>query len=194
MMKRNFYAKLWYLGSKLKRIVYRTTLMQWQKKMLGKCGKNVLLNYSCNFTWGNVFIGNNVYFGPNSLLICTLSQIEIGDNVMFGPNVTIITGGHRTDVVGRYMVSVKNSEKLPENDRPVRIIGDNWIGANSTILKGVTIGEGSVIAAGSVVTKDVPPYTIWGGVPARQLSVRFTEEYLNKHKMLINELKNGEQK
>ena len=82
---------------------------------------------------------------------------------MFGPNVTMITGDHRVDIVGRLMTSVTDSEKLPENDLPIILNGDNWIGANSTILKVVTVGEGAVVAAGALVNKNVPPYAIVGG-------------------------------
>ena len=84
---------------------------------------------------------------------------------MFGPRVTVITGNHRTDVVGKPMIEV--TEKLPENDQDVVFEGDNWIGANVTILKGVTIGEGAVIAAGAVVTKNVDGYSIWGGTSTK---------------------------
>ncbi len=54
--------------------------------------------------------------------------------------------------------------------------GDNWIGANSTILKGVTIGEGAIVAAGALVIKDVPPYSIVGGVQAKVLKYRFSDD------------------
>lgn len=104
---------------------------------------------------------------------------------MFGPHVFMITGGHRYDIIGRYMSSIKENEKLEENDRPIIVEGDNWIGANSIVLKGVTIGEGSIIAAGSVVTKDVPPYSIVGGVPARVIKMRFNDEEIKKHKELL---------
>ena len=117
--------------------------------------------------------------------MCTRAKIKIGDNIMFGPGVTCITGGHRTDMVGRYMVSVTNEEKRPEDDRDIIFEGDNWVGANVTILRGVTIGEGSVIAAGAVVTKDVPPYSIVGGVPAKVIKMRFTDEELTEHKRLM---------
>lgn len=84
---------------------------------------------------------------------------------MFGPNVTIRGGVHRIDIIGRNMVGVKESEKMPENDKDVFIDDDVWIGCNVTILKGVHIGRGAVIGAGSIVVKDVPPYTIHVGRP-----------------------------
>lgn len=99
--------------------------------------------------------------------------------------MTLVTGNHRIDYVGEYMTNVKGDKKLPENDWPIVLKGDNWVGANMTILKGVTIGEGAVVAAGAVVKDDVPPYAIVGGVPARVLKYRFDEEQLKEHKRLL---------
>lgn len=74
---------------------------------------------------------------------------------MFGPNVSIVTGNHRIDVIGKYMVDVK--EKREIDDQSVVIEDDVWIGRGATILKGVTIGRGSVIGAGTIITKNVDP-------------------------------------
>ncbi|WP_350546452.1 DapH/DapD/GlmU-related protein [Pseudoalteromonas sp. 5-MNA-CIBAN-0065] len=105
---------------------------------------------------------------------------------MFGPNVTIMDGDHNMSKVGAYMFDVQ--EKLPENDLPVLISNDVWVGCNATILKGVTIGEGTVIAAGSVVTANVLPYSIVGGVPAKVIGSRFSEDEIIKHKLLLESL------
>lgn len=106
---------------------------------------------------------------------------------MFGPHVFMITGGHRMDVIGRYMKDIRNDEKLPENDQNIVVEGDNWIGANAIILKGVTIGKGAVVAAGAIVTKDVPPYAVVGGVPAKIIKMRFDMQSIRDHeKMLLN--------
>ena len=72
-------------------------------------------------------------------------------------------------------MDVSDNEKLPNNDLPVVIEDDVWCGANVTILKGVTIGHGSVVAAGAVVTKSFPPYSIIGGVPAKLIKMRFSK-------------------
>ena len=141
---------------------------------LGSHGKSVHFGRRVRF-YGikNVHVGNDVSIGERNMLMCTRAKIHIGDHVMTGPGVTMITGGHRIDIQGRPMTSITNEEKLPENDQDIIIEGDNWIGANAIILKGVTIGEGAVVAAGAVVTKDVPPFSIVGGVPARVIKMRF---------------------
>ena len=81
---------------------------------------------------------------------------------------------------GIYPSDVTVEEKFVDGvnvyDQPVVIEDDVWVGANVTILKGVTIGHGSVVAAGAVVTKSCPPYSIIGGVPAKVLKKRFDEE------------------
>ena len=87
------------------------------------------------------------------------------------------------------MYEVKDSDKRDSDDQDVVFSGDNWIGANSTILKGVTVGEGAVVAAGALVNKDVPPYAIVGG-PAKVIKMRFTEDEIAEHKKLI-EKRNG---
>lgn len=142
-----------------------------KKCMLGKYGKNVHIGHRVGGNLENVFCGDNVSFGGENLFLSSNAKVSIGNNVMFGPRVTVITGDHRIDVAGKPMIEV--TEKLPENDQDVVFEGDNWIGANVTILKGVTIGEGSVIAAGAVVTKNVTKYSIWGGIPAEKIRDRF---------------------
>lgn len=83
------------------------------------------------------------------------------------------------------MYDVKDEDKREDDDQDVKFEGDNWIGANSTILKGVTIGEGAVVAAGAVVTKDVPSYSVVGGVPAKVIQMRFNEEEINEHRRML---------
>lgn len=146
-----------------------------KKSALGKCGKGVRIGSGAHMCGvKNIYVGNDVAIGDGALLMCTRAKIVIGDHTMFGPRVTVITGDHRYDIQGRVMTSIKEEEKLPENDQEVVFKGDNWIGANATILRGVTIGEGAIVAAGAIVTKDVPPYTIVGGCPAKVIKHRFT--------------------
>ncbi|WP_174935824.1 sugar O-acetyltransferase [Burkholderia lata] len=101
-------------------------------------------------------IGRNVFVNQN----CTfydLGGLEIGDDVMIGPNVSLITSGHPVEPSRRRDAVVA---------KPI-VIGRNvWIGAGATIIGGVTVGENSVVAAGAVVTRDVPPNVLVGGNPA----------------------------
>ena len=113
---------------------------------------------------------------------------------MFAPGVVIRGGGHRIDMIGRYLIDIKDVEKLSENDQDVVIGDDVWIGQNAIILKGVHIGEGSVIGAGSLVTKDVPPYTIHIGVHPTKEWPRFNEDQIALHKSIISRNKNSNSK
>lgn len=111
------------------------------------------------FTTGgpDVRVGRNVFVNQN----CTfydLGGIDIADDVMIGPNVSIITSGHPIEPSQRRAFAIA---------KPILIERNVWIAANVTIIGGVTVGENSVVAAGSVITKDVPPNTLVGGNPAR---------------------------
>jgi acetyltransferase-like isoleucine patch superfamily enzyme len=100
-------------------------------------GKNVFINHGCTFL--------------------DLGGIVIEDEVLVGPKVSLITENHPVRPEDRKMLDLKG----------IVLKRNCWIGANSVILPGVTVGENSVIAAGSVVTKDVPADTVVAGVPAR---------------------------
>ena len=104
-----------------------------------------------------ISLGHNVFVNQN----CTfydLGGLHIADNVMIGPNVNIITAGHPLDPLQRRAITI---------GKPILIEKNVWIAAGATIIGGITVGENSVIAAGSVVTKNVPPNTLVGGNPAR---------------------------
>lgn len=162
--------------------IYKFCFLPFKLQLFASCGKNVIIGKGGSFTYSNIHVGNNVYIGGDAMFMCTRAKIFLGNNIMFGPHVFIITGGHRMNIIGKYMIDVKDKDKLPEDDRDVIIRDDVWIGASSIILRGVTVGEGSIIAAGSVVTKDVMPYSIVGGSPAKILKMRFTEEEIIIHK------------
>lgn len=123
------------------------------------------INIERGATFGQeVALGSRSGIGIN----CELhGPIAIGDNVMMAPEVVIYTKNHqiaRTDLPMNLQ-----GESLPA---PVVIKDDVWIGRRCMIMPGVTIGEGSVIAAGAIVTKDIPPYSIAGGVPAKVIKKR----------------------
>jgi len=116
--------------------------------------------------------GENIYVGTNSHInqFCRVwaspsSKVVMGDNLLMGPGVKIFSSNHGTD-----SVSSMNVQSFSEKD--IIIGNDVWIGANCVVLSGVTIGDGAVIAAGAVVSKDIPPNTIAGGVPAKVIKSR----------------------
>lgn len=150
------------------------------------CGQDVQFDpWSSVFTYETMYVGSHVSIGYNADFVATRSKIIINDHVMFGPHVSIRGGDHRIDIVGRYINTVGDKEKLPDNDSDVIFEGDNWIGMNVTILKGVKIGRGCVVAAGAVVNKSTPPYSIVGGVPARVIKMRFSKEDILEHEIKL---------
>lgn len=131
------------------------------KEMLGSIGNDVWIGKTFNCDNGKkIHIGNN-FTGNYNLTILDIREVYIGDNVMIGPNALITTVGHPITPMGR--------RKHIGIAKPIKIGNDVWIGGNVTILPGITIGNNVVIAAGAVVTKDVPNNTLVGGVPARKI-------------------------
>jgi acetyltransferase-like isoleucine patch superfamily enzyme len=105
----------------------------------------------------NIRVGRNVFINQNCTMY-DLGGIEIGDDVMIGPNVSLITSSHPIEPSERRAFVIA---------KPIAIERNVWIAAGATIIGGVTVGENSVVAAGAVVTRDVPPNTLVGGNPAR---------------------------
>ena len=104
---------------------------------------------------------------------------------MSGPNLTIITGDHYY-VPQRWLKTITDEEKPKECDQDV-IIDDVWIGEKFTILKGVHIGKSAIIAAGEVVTKDIPDFAIAGGIPASVIKYKWIQEERNYHSEFLNQ-------
>lgn len=121
------------------------------------------------FERSGITIGNNVQFGPNCLI---LAQVEFHNNILMASNVAFIgKNDHCFDVPCQ---TIWNGQR--GNDGKTIVEDDVWIGHGAIILAGVKVGKGSILAAGSVLTKDIPPCEIWGGNPARKLKDRFIGE------------------
>ena len=117
----------------------------------------------------DITLGNRVQFGPYCDVQCDL---EVGDSVLFAPHVAVVgRNDHQIDISDILIWDSPRGE-----DMKTRIGNDCWIGYGAIILSGVTIGDGSVIAAGSVVVNDVPPYAIVAGVPAKVVKYRFADK------------------
>lgn len=114
----------------------------------------------------HVVLGDRVQFGKNTVIACDL---EIGNSVLVAGNVSFVgRNDHRFDIRDKTVWDSGRGESLM-----TRIGNDVWIGYGSIILSGISVGDGAVIAAGSVVVKDVEPYTIVGGNPAKTIKPRF---------------------
>lgn len=120
------------------------------------------------------FVGQNAWICPN---------VVIGNYVMFGPDVAILGGDHNYDLSGVPMI-FSGRPNIPKTV----IEDDAWIGYRAIIMAGLKIGRGSIIAAGSVVTKDVPPYSIVGGNPAKVIKMRFdSDDEMLLHDKMLND-------
>lgn len=128
-----------------------------------KCGDFVAVDKGASFG-KRVSLGNYSAIGTNAWI---RGKVTIGNYVLMGPNVTILTQNH---IFSRLDTPMYYQGATPE--KPVIIEDDVWIGQNAIILPGLRICQGSIVAAGAVVTKDVPPYVIVGGNPARVIKKR----------------------
>lgn len=107
-------------------------------------------------------INRNVILGASNK-----EDIKIGSNVMIGPNVVFRTANHKYD---KKDIPMRKQGHIADK---IIVEDDVWIGANAVILQGVTIGKGSIVGAGAVVTKDIPSYSMVGGVPAKVIKENF---------------------
>lgn len=137
------------------------------RKYVKKVGSNVSVGRKC-FIHKNTEIGDNSGVGYD----CVINNgVTIGKNVMMGPEVLIYTQNHNTRDV-----DIPMREQGMREMCPVIIEDDVWIGARVVILPGVTIGHGSVVGACAVVSKDVPPYSVYVGNPGRVVKTRNNKE------------------
>ena len=168
---------MWTIKTKILYILYRITaawLPQhlvlarkfryfWLKLIVAHCGKNIDVDKYARFT-PELKIGDNSGIGN----YCELNgPITIGNDVMMGPEVVMYTTRHNDERIDISMRYQGMKDRLP-----IVIGNDVWIGRRVIILPGVTIADGCIIGAGAVVTKDIPPYSVVAGVPARVIRRR----------------------
>ena len=115
----------------------------------------------------NITLGNRSHINHFCYIMAGEAKVVIGDDGLMGPHVLIVAGSH-----GMKRGIPINQQPINYENRDIIIGNDVWIGAHAVILGGVKIGDGAVIGAGAVVTKDVPPYTIVAGVPAKPIGER----------------------
>lgn len=129
-------------------------------ELFGSVGNEISVehNFHCDLGY-NIHVGDNFYAGFNCTIL-DMAEVKIGDHCLIGPNVGIYTAGHNIPPIDRHKTGFA---------QPILIGNNVWIGGHSVILGGVKIGDNSIIAAGSVVTKNVPENMIFAGNPAKKL-------------------------
>lgn len=158
--------------------------MVWFKKKWRKLNAHNFTEAANCFDRKKVQVGNGTYgelrifhFGnPNE-------KLTIGNYCSIAPNVSFILGGeHNYNKISTYPFSVMYGLNKFESitKGPIYIYDDVWIGYSSIIMSGVEIGQGAIVAAGALVNKNVPPYSIVGGVPAKVIGYRFDEKYISE--------------
>lgn len=132
----------------------------------------------CNFS-GTIKLGFATTLGYNNFLH---GDIEVGKYCQFGADVAIHSTNHPTSYLSTYINKNLFDGELSslKEVKKIKIGHDVWIGHNAIIVGNVTVGNGAVIASGSVVTKDVAPYSVVGGVPAREIKKRFSENLIKE--------------
>lgn len=143
----------------------RYTLM---KELLGSMGVNVHIDIDFHCEFGtNIHVGNNVIINMNCTFVDD-NRIDIGNRVLIASDVKMYTATHSTDPsVRNYSTNPNPAYWCQTYAKPIRIEDEVWIGGGAVILPGVTMGKGSVVGAGAVVTKDIPPYSVAVGNPVR---------------------------
>lgn len=159
------------------------------KYKLKNCGDRVWFDNNVKFLryMNNISIGNNVVFKEGArILSCNKkSEIIIGENTTIGYHTFIVSSLSvkigRNSLIAPFVYIIDDNHQIKkgininqqDHDKEPIVIGDDvWIGAKAMILKGVTIGDGAIIAAGSIVTKDVESNAVYGGIPAKKISER----------------------
>jgi maltose O-acetyltransferase len=129
-------------------------------ELFGSAGEGITVqhNFHCDLGY-NIHVGKNFHAGYNCTIL-DMAEVRIGDNCFIGPNAGVYTAGHNLAPVDRHKTG---------HAYPVSIGHNVWIGGASVILAGVSIGDNSIVEAGSIVTKDVPANVIVAGNPAKKI-------------------------
>jgi len=152
------------------------------KKEFGFCGDNVYLEPPLSITNpANLYL-----YGDNQLRDARILNLNakfiMREHSVAATGLTVVTGNHAL-IKGCFFKQITETEKPKGLDKDVVVEEDVWIGCNVTLLFGITIGRGSVIAAGAVVTKSCPPYSLIGGVPAKVIKIRMSIDEILEHEL-----------
>lgn len=189
---------LYHLLAKIKGLLadYETRSIESTFAAFGKnshIGYPFLIRGTNEYTPGvkYIHIGDGVSLGSGVTIFATRAHLYIGNRSFSGPHLTIMTGDHPADIKGKFIADnrkvdlKKQGVDISKYDQDVIIDEDVWMGSNVTILKGVHIGRGAIVAAGSVVTRSLPAYCVGGGIPAKCLKFRWQVDEILEHEKLL---------
>ncbi len=156
-----------------------------RKSKFGYCAEDVILTPPLFLgNMKNIYLHENTCLAAHSFISAVNAKFIVNKNCCIAERLTVHTGDHAM-VVGRFCSSITESDKPGGYDKDVIVESDVWIGCNVTLLSGVHIGRGAIVAAGAVVTKNVLPYSIVGGVPARFIKFKWNMEQILEHEMAL---------
>ena len=177
MKIKTLYRKAWALRG----ILSRLRCYFVPKYKFGYLAKDTLIDLPITFdNPSNVYLYDHTHISSGSYISTINAKFIMKRYSGAANNLTVRTGNHDM-IVGRFYRTITDAEKSKDLDKDVVVNEDVWIGCNVTLLAGVTIGRGAIIAAGAVVTKNIPPYSIAGGVPAKVIKFKWNIDQIIEH-------------
>lgn len=164
--------------------LWKSNVSCLRRSHFGYIAKDAVITPPLSGNFENIYINGRVGIGSHAILSTPNARIVFHGNSSIAHHLTIHTGNHAR-VVGTFVSDITEENKPHGYDHDVIIEKDVWIGANVSILEGVTVGRGATIAASAVVNKDVPPYSIVGGVPAKVIKFYWTVDQILKHESIL---------
>lgn len=156
----------------------------YNKSAFGYCDKSVIITPPVEMKkLSNIYLYENTNIAGNSIISAIHAKFIVKANCAIAAGLKVYTGNHAM-TVGKFCTELTDNIKPDTYDKDVVVENDVWIGANVTLLMGVVIGRGSIVAAGAVVNRDVPPYAIVGGIPAKVIKFKWSVEEVIQHERL----------
>lgn len=182
MNKNSFFRRL-YTGL---HVLYNTYIASLDRSKFGYCADDVYLCPPLTFSNPkNVFLYKHTNL-KNAIIFSNNAKFIMEPYADVGEGLRVSTGNHAMEV-GKMHNTIRDEEKPNGLDKDIIIESDAWLGRNVTLLSGVRVGRGSVVGAGAVVTKDIPPYTVCVGVPAKPIKFKWSIEEILRHENLLYE-------
>lgn len=156
----------------------------FSRRKMGFCGEKVILNPPLTLSnQKNIFLyGDNKL--DNAVILTTNAKFIMKEHSAAAQGLKVATGAHAM-IIGRNYREITEAEKPKGLDKDVIVEENVWIGMNVVLLAGVVVGRGSTLAAGSVVTKSLPPYCVAGGVPAKPIKFKWTIDEILEHERIL---------